>query len=266
VLQWGEEWWYPPPDLLARLIEGGHIGPQGGLWLWLRSDGHELNLFTPLVSYGDWFDPRGMWNQLLSPFYRKTGTPPMELKRLKRSHFALYQQPIVRSGHLAWMTYLSSDMPRAEVLTNLVIFAERVGFPVSEKERRAALNWMRRITRGAFRHWSLDGGSRRQWVDDVVGDVYQALTIRFYWPSTPWGLRTFIQCTAEGLAKDVIELGRKKRQAEDEWVRDTTKESERETEEARGGGKRQQREALGRLEPPVDRMSGVTVYLPSVVV
>ena len=33
VLQWAEEWWYPPPDLLARLMEGGHVGPQGGLWL-----------------------------------------------------------------------------------------------------------------------------------------------------------------------------------------------------------------------------------------
>src|SRR5262245_24258481 len=70
VLQWAEEWWYPPPDLLARLMEGGHIGPQGGLWLWLRADGHELNLFTPLVLCGDWFDPRGMWNQRFAPFYK----------------------------------------------------------------------------------------------------------------------------------------------------------------------------------------------------
>jgi hypothetical protein len=164
------------------------------------------------------------------------------------------------------MTYLSSDMRRAEVLTNLVIFAERVGFPVSEKERRAAWNWMRRITRGAFRHWSLDRGSRSQWVDDLAGDVYQALTIRFYWPSTPWGLRTFIQRTAEGLAKDVIKLGRKKCQAEDEWGRETTNESVRETEEALGGRKRQQWETPGHLEPLVDRMSGAPVYPPSVIV
>src|SRR5919106_1516667 len=32
-LIWQEEWWYPPLDLLARLIEGHHIGPQGILRL-----------------------------------------------------------------------------------------------------------------------------------------------------------------------------------------------------------------------------------------
>src|SRR2546425_397510 len=67
-MHWREDWWYPPPDLLARLNEGAPIEPQGMLLVELETSGRQLCIILPLVPRAAWIDPRQNWKGRMMPF------------------------------------------------------------------------------------------------------------------------------------------------------------------------------------------------------
>jgi hypothetical protein len=198
-MYWREEWWYPPVDLLARVIESAAIAPQGILDVRLETSGRQFYVLLPLVPRAVWIDPRQAWKRRVVPFLAQQRASSAALKKqMRQGHFAGAKQ--FQEQGVAFVC-ATAQTPVKEVLSQLVLAAQMRGFPTVPADTEQALDWIKSIVRSGLRYVRMDNETREQMVQDHIGEIYEALRLRFVWPVDLFGFKRFIQETARGFIK-----------------------------------------------------------------
>jgi hypothetical protein len=174
------------PQHLPTLWEG---------YLQVHLEAHDQHLWIDIpLNPVPWCQPRAVWTRYLKPLAKQEKRP---LRKAEQDWLALAHTPLPSLGQRAWVVHAYNETVMEELLTNLVIIAEREGFPISEDDSCAAWKWIRQVIRSSVR-----GTQDHQEIEALVSKVYQDLVSKFDLPGTDWSLRTFIQKTARGYKLD----------------------------------------------------------------
>jgi hypothetical protein len=222
-MHWCETWSYPSQNLLLyRDGEGPYFRrrediprhlpmlSEGHLQACLVADGQRLLVEIPLNPV-PWCYPRVVWKKFLEPAAKREGR---RVRRAQKAWLAQYSEPLGKLGQRVWLVQANNETPAEELLASLVIVAEKESFPISEDDRQAAWTWIHHAMRDGFR--SKNQNTYTALIDDLVPEVYARLVSRFDLPPTDWSFRGFIQETARGLAKTMLNAEREQRGVREE--------------------------------------------------